>query len=810
MCWIYILDILELTMKFNVIKQGSTALHLAATYGHREMFQTLRDAGAKTCRLDQKQQTVLHRATQEGHWELVEDILSPMSEEDRATLVQQIDADGNSPVLLATMAGKAGGFLREAFAMGGTFGMLTHANKHGECCIHIAARAGDAEVVAALLVPTGADINIQNKYGQTALYLTAENVNINESAVLLGSDASGEDLELLELLVERGADIDKPDSDGITPIMIATMKGNKGVVQFLKDSGASLVKHDSKDQNILHLIAKHGQHKMLKLLFDGKEEEVKSLVNQMNYMENTPLHIAASEGNVEVARELLKEDYKADVDMKNWDEQTPCHMAAASGHSDVLKLLMEKDRNAIYDKDEEDNTPLHLAAINQMHNTVEVLLRAGAPAQKRNRVDWTPLDCAAAAGCRQCCELLIDNDSEIDPVDRSKLTPLHLAAMKGHPKVVKLLLEMGANISLEDRDGNNALELAITAGSQCTVEVLLECSQWRKALKTVHTVKNAHGEAIPDTPMRMLIRRFPELAEQVFDKCINQEDGNRTAEFDFEFLDDSYSLYRCENGDKVKFKYKKAADIEDEEVDITGYDGSGTLSMENHPLMLMVKGQNKTLLRHPLSLALLRRKWRMFGRIVFYLQFIHYVLFLASLTGYTLLKLTNDTYKRSQDVSQECQPNDQTLPLLAFQLAVFITVSLGFIIEVSQITRMTSRYFRFSNFIDWLIYTLSIVFVLDICIPWETLGCKGEKVNNRNVKHNHTFFAVLAVACWFIACDHGLAQLPHLLPLRPLLRPLHPHVQPDHPHCGKVCRSLGNIHCCLWAWLPHSVHQPGK
>ena len=30
------------------------------------------------------------------------------------------------------------------------------------------------------------------------------------------------------------------------------------------------------------------------------------------------------------------------------------------------------------------------------------------------------------------------------------------------------------------------------------------------------------------------------------------------------------------------------------------------VSMENHPLMLMVIGQNKALLRHPLSLALLR------------------------------------------------------------------------------------------------------------------------------------------------------------------------------------------------------------
>ena len=50
---------------------------------------------------------------------------------------------------------------------------------------------------------------------------------------------------------------------------------------------------------------------------------------------------------------------------------------------------------------------------------------------------------------------------------------------------------------------------------------------------------------------RMLVRRFPELAEKVFDACITQKEKD-VIEFDFQFLDDTYTLERVEEDDKVK------------------------------------------------------------------------------------------------------------------------------------------------------------------------------------------------------------------------------------------------------------------
>ena len=74
---------------------------------------------------------------------MVEDILTSIEgEEEREELVQGKDKDGNSPTLLATMAGGAenAGKLREAFERGGTFGVLDEPNVQGECALHYAAR----------------------------------------------------------------------------------------------------------------------------------------------------------------------------------------------------------------------------------------------------------------------------------------------------------------------------------------------------------------------------------------------------------------------------------------------------------------------------------------------------------------------------------------------------------------------------------------------------------------------------------------------------------------------------------------------
>ena len=414
------------------------------------------------------------------------------------------------------------------------------------------------------------------------------------------------------------------------------------------------------------------------------------MINKNDHYDNTPLHIASREGHTDTVVVILTEGYEAIVDKKNEDEQSPCHLAAKYGHLEVLKLLIQKDPNAIFDKDEDDNTPLHLAATKKQFETLDFLIQQGASIQKRNDKSWTPLDCAAASGAYKCAVLLLENDCPVDPFDRKKVTPLHLSAIHGHQKVAQLLLDHGASLSCENDEGKNALELAIHHRNRDVAETIISSDRWRIALKSINVSYNQRGEPIPDTPLRMLIRTFPDLAEDVFDKCIQH--GSSNLEMDYEFLDDTFSLKQKETkSGKTKFYFEE---LSDETID--AYDGCGTISMENHPLMLMVEEKQKHLLRHPLCLGLLRKKWKRFGRYIFYSQFVFYVLFLISITGYILNKLNTKTFPDEQNVYFETESGISKDPTEhAFRIAVFISVVLNMIIEISQFIRVNySKNFR--------------------------------------------------------------------------------------------------------------------
>ena len=102
-------------------------------------------------------------------------------------------------------------------------------------------------------------------------------------------------------------------------------------------------------------------------------------------------------------------------------------------------------------------------------------------------------------------------------MDKNKNTPLHLAACYGHDSVAKLLIENGASLAKTDLSGKNALALAISHGNRDIISVILESNDWKVALRNEYLTSGN----VRQTPVRQLIKRFPDLAKDVFDKCIS-------------------------------------------------------------------------------------------------------------------------------------------------------------------------------------------------------------------------------------------------------------------------------------------------
>ena len=93
-------------------------------------------------------------------------------------------------------------------------------NKLNEKLIEAVGR-GNTEQVRELL-DAGADINIQDKFGETALMRAA---------------AWGH-TGVMELLIRAGAEIDRPNKYGWTALMVAAAWGHTGVMELLIRAGA--------------------------------------------------------------------------------------------------------------------------------------------------------------------------------------------------------------------------------------------------------------------------------------------------------------------------------------------------------------------------------------------------------------------------------------------------------------------------------------------------------------------------------------------------------------------------------------------
>jgi ankyrin repeat protein len=115
-------------------------------------------------------------------------------------------------------------------------GYRTRLNRLGATPLLLAAKGAYPEMMQILL-EHGADITAVTAENTTALMLAAGVAIFNE-----GDDAGteAETLQAVKLLVERGADVNLVDANGETALHGAAYRGHNSVVQYLADQGATL------------------------------------------------------------------------------------------------------------------------------------------------------------------------------------------------------------------------------------------------------------------------------------------------------------------------------------------------------------------------------------------------------------------------------------------------------------------------------------------------------------------------------------------------------------------------------------------
>ncbi|XP_073905222.1 kinase D-interacting substrate of 220 kDa-like isoform X4 [Castor canadensis] len=195
-------------------------------------------------------------------------------------------------------------------------------------------------------------------------------------------------------------------------------------------------------------------------------------VDERNECGQTPLMIAAEQGNLEIVKELIKNG--ANCNLEDLDKWTALISASKEGHIHIVEELLKCGVNLEH-RDMGGWTALMWACYKGRTDVVELLLSHGAsPSVTGLQYSVYPIIWAAGRGHADIVHLLLQNGAKVNCCDKFGTTPLVWAARKGHLECVKHLLSMGADVDQKGANSMTALIVAVKGGYTQSVKEILK------------------------------------------------------------------------------------------------------------------------------------------------------------------------------------------------------------------------------------------------------------------------------------------------------------------------------------------------
>jgi ankyrin repeat protein len=329
--------------------EGTTALMFAGNQGHLEVVKYLVEKGADITATDKNNRTALMQASGNGYLEIVKYMVEKganltLTDKNNRTALDWARANNklavveylsniyNNDLIAAAQNGNLSN-VRTALEKGANINYRS--GQYNRTPLLEASYRGHLEVVKYLL-ERGANLNLVDRDGNTALDLARTG---NKPAVythlssLTGNNiftaAQKGKLDDVRFLQQNGAYINQRSGDyNSTPLMEASLYGHLEVVKFLVEKGADITATDD-DGDTAFFYARWGEHY--------------PVIDYLRSQSTSLLYKAAKNGDT-FSVELAVEN-GANINYRDNDDNTPIVIAAIAGKYDVVELLVELGAN---------------------------------------------------------------------------------------------------------------------------------------------------------------------------------------------------------------------------------------------------------------------------------------------------------------------------------------------------------------------------------------------------------------------------------------------------------------------------------
>jgi ankyrin repeat protein len=197
----------------------------------------------------------------------------------------------------------------------------------------------------------------------------------------------------------------------------------------------------------------------------GYLAQVQALIDQ-KWKEN-PEEMKRVMAEIEAKEKAKKEKPKVETPKQvSFDPQLTQELIEELNKSwddvDITKVQDLIERGAdLKAKNEDGQTPLHVASYRNHIETAKFLIELGADLEAEDDTGWTPLHWASDWNNIELAQLLIDAGADVMAKVGfgDRWTPLHRASCNRALEIVKLLIEAGADVEAKDDRGKTPLDV---------------------------------------------------------------------------------------------------------------------------------------------------------------------------------------------------------------------------------------------------------------------------------------------------------------------------------------------------------------